>query len=271
MIKKIYAKAEMNAQGLTYTHEQRYGLITSFTIHLIVFMLFLVLSIHKSSNDVKTFYIQFTQMGEQTAQSLSPSREIKKHTVSAASKRYVIEKETDNKIKEEIPLKKELPVKEREKVIKNDATESNDSVKVVSKAVAETKEIQETHGNVLQRGESRGSDISYMSSMSSAGKTPGVVETTFGSRGAPAFLKRQLPVYPMLARRLGKEGKVVLRLFISEKGRLVDVEVVEPASYGFTEAAVEAVRMSTFSPAREKGVSIASKALLAIRFVLKKV
>jgi protein TonB len=75
----------------------------------------------------------------------------------------------------------------------------------------------------------------------------------------------------MMARRLGKEGKVVLRLFINEKGRLLNVEVVERAGYGFTEAAVEAVKMSTFSPAHEKGVSTASKALLTIRFVLKKV
>ena len=74
-----------------------------------------------------------------------------------------------------------------------------------------------------------------------------------------------------MAKKLGKQGKVVLRLFINEKGRLLNVEVVEPAGYGFTESAVEAVKMSTFSPARENGVGTASKALLSIRFVLKRI
>ncbi|MGQ9571449.1 MAG: energy transducer TonB [Thermodesulfovibrionales bacterium] len=50
----------------------------------------------------------------------------------------------------------------------------------------------------------------------------------------------------------------------------MNVEVVETAGYGFIESAEEAVKMSTFSPAHENGVNVASKALLTIRFVLKK-
>ncbi len=50
----------------------------------------------------------------------------------------------------------------------------------------------------------------------------------------------------------------------------MNVEVVEPAGYGFTESAVEAVKLSTFSPARYEGVNVASKALLTIRFVLNR-
>jgi protein TonB len=249
---KKNTKAEVNVQGLGHTHEQRYGLITSLAVHSIVFILFLALSIHKSSNDVKTFYIQFTQMGEHTVQAPPTVREIKKHKVTEPVRK---------EIREETPVIKEPPVKEHEAVIRTDAIESHEAVNVAS--ISEP-EPQATH---QQGGESTISNVSY----SAPSGTSSVSETEFGTSGAPAFLKKQMPIYPMMAKKLGKQGKVVLRLFINEKGRLLNVEVVEPAVYGFTESAVEAVKMSTFSPAREKGVSVASKALLTIRFVLKKI
>jgi len=96
-----------------------------------------------------------------------------------------------------------------------------------------------------------------------------IVQTAFGTPDAPSFIRRETPVYPLLARRLGKEGKVVLKLAIDAKGSLQHIEVVEPSGFGFTEAAVEAVRKSSFAPARRMGNRIASKALLSIRFVLK--
>lgn len=91
----------------------------------------------------------------------------------------------------------------------------------------------------------------------------------FGSATGPNFLHRAMPVYPFAARRLNKEGKVVLRLTIDEHGRLLHTEVVEGAGYGFTEAAVEAVKKSTYRPARRDGVAVLSRALLPVRFELK--
>ncbi|MGB9629594.1 MAG: energy transducer TonB [Thermodesulfobacteriota bacterium] len=96
------------------------------------------------------------------------------------------------------------------------------------------------------------------------------IETRFGASIAPAFLHRELPVYPLIARRLGKEGKVLLRLTIDEKGNLLDVEALEKAGYGFTEAAIEAVKKSTFLPAKKDGKPIASRALLTVRFQLER-
>ena len=74
----------------------------------------------------------------------------------------------------------------------------------------------------------------------------------------------------MLARRLGREGSVVLKLSIDETGRLVDVEVIEKAGFGFDRAAVEAVRKSTFLPAKRNGKPVRSEALLSVKFVLKR-
>lgn len=79
-----------------------------------------------------------------------------------------------------------------------------------------------------------------------------------------------MPAYPVLARRLGREGKVVLRLTIDEYGTLKGVEVLEDPGYGFSAAAAEAARKSRFAPARVNGRPIAVKALLPVRFVLKR-
>ena len=95
-------------------------------------------------------------------------------------------------------------------------------------------------------------------------------EVAFGSEEGPRFLRREMPIYPMMARKLGREGRVMLKLSIDEKGNLSDVEVIDKAGYGFTEAAVEAVKKSTFLPARKNGKPIASRALLPIRFQLER-
>lgn len=100
-------------------------------------------------------------------------------------------------------------------------------------------------------------------------ETQAPIKTRFGASISPAFLHRVMPVNPMMARRLGQEGKVVLKLTIGEKGMLREIEVVEKAGYGFTEAAVEAVKKSTFLPAKKDGKPIASRALLPITFQLE--
>lgn len=94
-------------------------------------------------------------------------------------------------------------------------------------------------------------------------------ETTFGSAGGPAFRKQIQPVYPSLARRRGKEGVVVVKLSISETGHLTHVELLKDPGYGFAEAAVEAVRSSSFSPAHYNGKPVAIQATLPIRFTLR--
>lgn len=97
-----------------------------------------------------------------------------------------------------------------------------------------------------------------------------MLDVEFGSPNAPAFVHREMPVYPFIARRLGKEGKVLLRLTIDENGRFLNVEVLEDAGYGFAESAVEAVKKSTFKPAMQDGKAVMSKALLPIRFSLRR-
>lgn len=97
-----------------------------------------------------------------------------------------------------------------------------------------------------------------------------LLDVEFGSANAPRFLHREMPMYPLIARRVGKEGRVLLRLTIDEKGNLLNVEVLESAGYGFTEAAIEAVKKSTFLPAKIDGKPVMAKALLPVKFRLRR-
>ncbi len=97
----------------------------------------------------------------------------------------------------------------------------------------------------------------------------GPVDAAFGSGDGPRFLHKAMPRYPRLARELGKEGTVLLRLTIDERGSLTHVEVLQRAGSGFDEEAVRAVRESRFSPARINGKPVASRAQLPVRFVLR--
>jgi protein TonB len=134
--------------------------------------------------------------------------------------------------------------------------------------VVQNKGTETTQSTQVQSATHNGSAGSQTSSLtqplSSSDDVP------FGSEVAPRFLRREIPIYPLMARRLGKEAKVLLRLSIDEKGNLFRVDVIEKGGYGFTEAAVEAVRKSTFLPAKKDGKPIASRALLPIRFQLER-
>jgi len=112
-------------------------------------------------------------------------------------------------------------------------------------------------------GGEKGSSIGTGTSAGAAGAvTPIQID-------APHFVYRAAPTYPLMARRLGKEGKVVLALSIDQRGKLTAVEVLQGADYGFTEAAVEAVRKSTFAPARRDGREVPVKAFLTVYFRLE--
>lgn len=115
-------------------------------------------------------------------------------------------------------------------------------------------------------------DVRETGSLSKETVYPTVSQTQvveFGSVEGPKFLRRTLPIYPVMARRMGKEGRIVLRLTIDEKGNLSNVEVIENGGYGFAEAAVEGVKKSSFLPAQKDGKPVASRAILPIRFSLR--
>jgi protein TonB len=106
---------------------------------------------------------------------------------------------------------------------------------------------------------------SSSSSRQNSGSGPPMV---LGDADAPRFIHRELPKYPLSARKFGKEGNVVLRLALDTQGQLEGIEVIEANGFGFAESAQAAIRKSTFAPAFKNGRAISSQVLVPIRFVL---
>ncbi|MFN4197278.1 MAG: energy transducer TonB [Caldimicrobium sp.] len=185
----------------------------------------------------------------------------------------------NTKAKEKKLSKETLPTKKLEEQKPQSQIEVKKEESSETKVV-ETPEIEKKEeGKVLveanhtQTTSSATTSSSKVASTMSKGDEEGrhIIEgVEVGSAQGPKFLHREIPQYPLIARRLGKEGVVRLMLTIDEKGKLLNIEVLEGAGYGFTEAAIEAVKKSTFIPAYKNGKPIMCKALLTIRFVLRR-
>ena len=108
-----------------------------------------------------------------------------------------------------------------------------------------------------------------------AGPVTGEVESnrvqdfSFGGDNGPSFLTRAQVQYPLAARRKGREGRVLLRLTLDERGKLLNLEVLENPGYGFADAAIAALKKSRFSPASINNRPVASRVRLPIRFALQ--
>jgi periplasmic protein TonB len=69
-----------------------------------------------------------------------------------------------------------------------------------------------------------------------------------------SFAGNRLPEYPAMSRRLGEQGVVVLRVFITPDGRASDVTLVKSSgSARLDRSAIDAIREWRFVPARQAG------------------
>ena len=92
-----------------------------------------------------------------------------------------------------------------------------------------------------------------------------------GSGGARvAYGTNPLPPYPLVARRLGKEGVVLLEVLVAPDGRAADVRMIRSSGFApLDESAVTTVRERwRFVPARRDGVPVESRVTVPIRFRL---
>lgn len=87
---------------------------------------------------------------------------------------------------------------------------------------------------------------------------------------APELLRMKLPLYPPIAKAQRVEGLVVLSALISEEGKVLDVKILRGVNpkVGINEAAVQAVRSSSFRPATKDGVRVKAYKTVTIPFKL---
>ena len=84
------------------------------------------------------------------------------------------------------------------------------------------------------------------------------------------YLNNPAPPYPALSRRLGEEGKVVLRVFVNENGLPAQVQIRTSSGHNRLDStALETVRQWKFTPARRGEQSIGAWVLVPISFNLR--
>jgi len=83
------------------------------------------------------------------------------------------------------------------------------------------------------------------------------------------YLQPPQPSYPPLSRRTGEQGKVMLRVLVSEKGRADRIEIERSSGYPrLDEAAKNAVARAVFKPHVEDGKPIPVFVVVPINFSL---
>lgn len=84
------------------------------------------------------------------------------------------------------------------------------------------------------------------------------------------YLNNPAPRYPALSRRLGEEGRVMLRVFVDERGLPARVELRSSSGHGrLDEVALETVRQWKFVPARRGDLPVSAWVLVPISFSLR--
>ncbi|MBS1785577.1 MAG: energy transducer TonB [Acidobacteria bacterium] len=84
-----------------------------------------------------------------------------------------------------------------------------------------------------------------------------------------AYLNNPDPAYPVASRRIGEEGRVILRVLVSALGQAEQVEVrTSSGSSRLDQAALSAVKRWRFEPARQGDSAIQAWVLVPISFHL---
>ena len=91
-----------------------------------------------------------------------------------------------------------------------------------------------------------------------------------GARFDAGYLKNPAPPYPPQSRRIGEEGKVILRVFVTADGSAQQVEIkASSGSDRLDESAQRTVRRWKFIPAQRGGIAVESWVLVPILFKLE--
>ena len=102
----------------------------------------------------------------------------------------------------------------------------------------------------------------------SPGASEGSITPSFG--GA-AYLSNPKPAYPALAKRMGLEGAVRLKVLISREGSALKIEIAQSSGHEILDkAATEAVRNWRFTPAHQGDSPVDEWVQVPVVFRLKK-
>jgi len=248
------------------------------TISLFVHLLLLALPLSLETNQVQEQTEVYLLSGEGSREEQAQTTQgVKQHTVPA---RETTEHREKKKVVTSRRQEQVKPVLKKEMVtasLHGSATEPVPRVETSADvSPRETDDWEETSAPLEQVPQKKHEALPQIPQPSaeetlhlaeSTGKY--YLETAFGNADAPQFLHRELPEYPWIAMNRGEEGTVELMLYIDTRGNLLNVEVIKATNESFADAAMAAMKKSTFIPAKKDGKPIASKAIMPVSFNLR--
>lgn len=86
----------------------------------------------------------------------------------------------------------------------------------------------------------------------------------------PELIERVDPVYPIAARRAGREGTVVITTIVDADGSVREARIIRGASAELDRAAVEAVKQWTYRPAIKNGSPVPVYSVVQLAFSLRR-
>ena len=166
-------------------------------------------------------------------------------------------------------IKKQKPVAKQKTVVKQKivtTTEpTSDSVvedKVTKEAVVAQPATENTLSETVNKADLAPAELA---APAKAEAEPTVELPKFGA----AYLNNPAPTYPPMARRFGEQGRVLLKVLVSETGNAEKVQIENSSGYNkLDQAAIEAVKQWTFIPAKRSNQAISAYVLVPIKFSL---
>ncbi len=105
-------------------------------------------------------------------------------------------------------------------------------------------------------------------------KAPPVVEKVAEEKIEPprfgvSYLNNPAPDYPATSRRLGEEGRVLMRVLVSSDGAAEDVQIEKSSgSERLDDAAIKAVKRWRFIPAKKNNQALSAYVIVPVKFSL---
>ncbi|NIA05242.1 MAG: TonB family protein [Proteobacteria bacterium] len=144
--------------------------------------------------------------------------------------------------------------------------------KVIPEPVKKELESRSAEARPLRRQEKQNTEVRKSVSGTGAGADIAAQQQSAAGvvrQAEPAYDLNPAPEYPLLARRRGWQGTVLLAVEVKEDGTVGAVSVRTGSTYSILdEAALKAVEKWRFRPATKDGLPVAMEVLVPVHFVL---
>tara|TARA_X000000368_G_scaffold359149_1_gene302340 strand:- start:1231 stop:1932 length:702 start_codon:yes stop_codon:yes gene_type:complete len=223
-------------------------LLASLVLHSAVINSFLL--IKNSTEKAETFMLVTEIIQIEESNKSNDVKKIKNYKTKNKEKEHVnIKKVKEQDIQIKVALKpKVIPVR-----LKSNKSETKFKTNDVKKALVENKPIESPSSYNKKSSENK---LSQNKNLSKANYKIGSINNPH-------------PPYPLIARKKGLEGKLILKVTVNEDGSVKDVTINKSSGYLILDkVSKETIEKWVFIPAKRMGRSVEDNIQVPIRFVL---